>query len=95
MHVDVKLQFIGLSKSFSTVFTHAWLLFSVRTTNMTIMRRMRGERAPTMLTLEGLLPTVLTDVCAQNRRSCEGLDAVRTFVWFLSAVYSHVFVEAR
>ena len=90
----MKLQFVRLRKRLSTVLTHARLFLSVRASHVTIMRRVRGECTLTVLALEWLLPAVLTYVRAQNRRSSEGLDAVRTFVRSLAAVNSHVFVEA-
>ena len=61
---------------------------------MTVMCCMRRERSLTMPAFEWLLSTVLANVRAQNRRSSEGLHAVRTLVGPLTAVYSHVFVEA-
>lgn len=94
MHVDMKLQFVRLRKRLSTVLTHARLFLSVRASHVTIMRRVRGECTLTVLALEWLLSAVLTYVRAQNRRSSESLDAVRTFVRSLAAVNSHVFVEA-
>lgn len=93
MHVDMKLQFVRLRKSLSAVFTHAWLFLGVRATHVTIMRRVRSERALTMLALEWLLSAVLTYVRAQYRRGSKSLDAVRTFVRSLTAVHSHMLVE--
>ena len=61
---------------------------------MTVMCCVRRERPSAVSALEWLLSAVLANVRAQNRRSSEGLHAVRTLVGPLTAVYSHVFVEA-
>ena len=62
--------------------------------HVTVMRRVRGERAPAMSALEWLLAAVLTDMRAQNGRSSEAFDAVRASVGPLSAVNPYVLVEA-
>lgn len=94
MHVDMEFKFVRLRESFSAVFAHAWLFFGVRASNVAVMRRVRSERTLTMLAFEWLLSAVLTYVRAQYRRGRERLHAVWTFVRPLSAVYSHVLVEA-
>lgn len=94
VHVNVELQFVRLRESFSTILTHARFLFSVSSTHVTVMSRVWGKGSSAVPTLEGLLTAMLTDVCAQNRRSSESLDTVWTLVRSLTAVNSHMFVEA-
>lgn len=63
--------------------------------HVTVVRRVRGERAPAMSAFEWLLAAVLTDMSAQNGRSSEAFHAVRASVWLLSAVNPQVLVETR
>ena len=65
----------------------------MRASHVTIMCGVRGERTFTMLALEWLLPTMLTNVGTQNGRRREGFNAVRTFIRSFATMYSHMLVK--
>ena len=94
MHVDVKLQLVGLCESLSAVLTHTWLFLGMCSSHVTVMRRVRGERLPTVAALKWLFSTMLTNVGAQDGRRRKRLYTVWTFVRSLTTVNSHVLVEA-
>jgi len=62
--------------------------------HVTVMSGVRGESSPAMSAFEWLLAAVLTDMRAQNGGSREAFDTMWASVGPLSAVNSHVFVEA-
>jgi len=62
--------------------------------HVTVMCRVRGERSPAMSAFEWLLAAVLTNMRAQNGGCRKTFDAMWASVGPLSAVNSHVFVEA-
>lgn len=50
------------------------LVSGVSPPDVAVVRGVRGEGLPAVLTLEGSLPGVLADVCAQDTGGCEGLE---------------------
>lgn len=71
-------QLLFLLERRSTQFARVRLVSGVGAADVAVVGGVRGEGLPAVFALEGPLPGVLADVCAQDTGGSEGLEEFQT-----------------